>query len=274
MMAMPDAELFVARDAEGKLLGAGGLSWRGWRNPAGFPMMVHVLPDSRRLGVGRALVRALVDRARGEADRLWVAQALEEGSEAAAFARACGFGAGARQLHFEADTPSFDAHVGGLIARMRARGRISPDVQTVTLAEVPLEEVARLVSIEFRAAPPHIRRLLEQARHEDPDSAPISFTMSRALMIDGALAGALLLNWNHGQVTIVANVVAPRWRRGWANLLLLADTTRAAVEWGCKTFRFDCADDNRDTIGLAIRGEAAHRMTSVHYCYALTSPAD
>src|SRR5688572_7624634 len=114
MLAVPDVELFVARDPEGKLLGAAGVSWRGWRNPAGFPTMVHVLPDSRRRGIGRALMETVRARVADEADRLWVAQSLEEGSEGADFALACGFEAGARQLHFEADAPKFDRHVGGL----------------------------------------------------------------------------------------------------------------------------------------------------------------
>ena len=231
-IASPDAEVFVARDEEGKLLGAGGMLWRGWSSPSGFPVAIHVLPDSRRRGVGRALLAALQDRARGEADRLWAVESLEEGSEAAVFLEACGFATSKRQILFEADAATFLGHMQPLIARMRDRKRIPDEVTSVPLADVPLREVARLVAIEFRTGPPNIYRMLEQSRDMDPELAQISFAHSRALMIEDALAGALLLKWNDGAPEILANVVAPEWRRGWVNALLLAETPQANVARG------------------------------------------
>ena len=154
---------------------------------------------------------------------------------------------------------------------MRDRKRIPDEVTSVPLADVPLREVARLVAIEFRTGPPNIYRMLEQSRDMDPELAQISFAHSRALMIEDALAGALLLKWNDGAPEILANVVAPEWRRGWVNALLLAETTQANVDRGMKRFFFDCFEDNKDTMGLATRGEAKRRKTQISYYYAVAS---
>ena len=89
-IAHPEAVPWDARGADGALAGAAGVLWRSKGRPPGFPLWVHVLPDRRRRGVGRALLAAAAEAARGEAPALLAAAMLDLAGEGAAFAAACG----------------------------------------------------------------------------------------------------------------------------------------------------------------------------------------
>lgn len=269
----PEVVVFAARDPDGTLAGAGGILWQSWGEPPGFPVWIQVLPDRRRRGVGRALARALVNRARGEAQQLWAARPLEEAAPSAVFARACGFEPAGRQLIYDADGATFLAHVAAIVERLRARGRIPAGVEMVDLAPELVGPVAELVHRELNSAPAGLAAMLAQALEQDPATAPVDRLRSKVLLVDGRVGGALLSRRrSDGRDTrIVCNVVAPEWRRGWANVMLLESTTRAGVETGGVRFGFDCADTMRDTIGLAERGGADLIGTEVTFRYAVTS---
>src|SRR6478735_863277 len=158
------AELIAARE-DGALVGAAGLIWESWAEPAGFRMSLHVLPDSRRRGIGRALVEAADTLIRGETDGLWSLRPLEEEAPAARFLRACGFDARKRNVHYEAEVATFHGHVARLVDRLRRAGHIPEGARTISLREAPLEEVAWLVASEFPGGPAQtlarLRRSLE-----------------------------------------------------------------------------------------------------------------
>jgi hypothetical protein len=108
---------------------------------------------------------------------------------------------------------------------------------------------------------------------DDPATAAIDRTRSKILLVDGRVAGALLSRRrpNGRDSQIVCNVVGPEWRKGWANVVLLESTTRAGVAGGGVSFRFDCADTNRDTIGLAERCGAPLVRKEKLFRYAVAS---
>src|SRR5919109_1557212 len=62
--------IFVARDASGKLVGSGFVGWNKHEpeNAHARWTEVNVLPEYRRRGIGRALMRAVVDPCIGQRD--------------------------------------------------------------------------------------------------------------------------------------------------------------------------------------------------------------
>ncbi|HMI18155.1 MAG TPA: GNAT family N-acetyltransferase [Sphingomonas sp.] len=275
MLAAPEAIIFTARDADGTLAGAGGLLWQSWGEPAGLPAWVHVLPDRRRQGIGRALMAALKAEAIGALGSVWAGRSIADDSEAAAFARACGFIAERRQLFFEADARDFQRQIAPTVDRLRSRGRIPDGARVAALDDAPVDEIGLLVAQEFRSGPLRMAQMLGRAMIADPAEAPIDRLGSRVLMVDGALAGALLSRRTGADAAhIVCNVVAPGWRKGWANALLLEGFTRATIAAGCTRIGFDCRDDVRDTIGLAARSGADHIRTDGLFRYAVADSAD
>jgi len=274
MLADPDTIVLAARDSKGELAGAAGLMWRSWNDPPGFPLWIHVLPDRRRRGVGRTLLAEIVRQSAGGLDRLWAAQPIAEESEAAAFASACGFTAERRQLFFEADARTFLTQIARTVDLLRRRGRVPEAAELMRIDQVATEDLAHLVASEFRTAPPRLVEMLRRSIASDPAKAPIDPLQSRVLVMDGQVAGALLSRrTGRDSAHIVCNVVAPAWRRGWANAALLDGFTQGTVEAGCTRIGFDCGEDVHDTIGLAARSEADHIRTEAWFGYALSAPA-
>lgn len=268
----PDTFVLTARDADGVLAGAGGILWQSWGRPPGFLAWVHVLPDVRRRGVGRAIAQALMERAAGEASGLWAARSLMEGSPAHQFASSIGFNQVGKQLVFKADASRFLKESSRIVERLRVRHRIPPEAETQQLTADLIPDVARLLRSELETIAPDIERQMTASLEENPAFSPVDRERSRVLLLAGKVAGALLsrrLPDGHSSA-IICNVIAPQFRRGWANAILLESTTRAGVENGCPQFQFDCAHTHRDTIGLAQRCDAELVRTESLFRYALT----
>lgn len=269
--------MLTARDSDGALLGAGGMLWRGWNEPAGMPAWIEVLPDSRRRGAGRALLAAMARLASAESDLLWALNPVDEASDAAAFARACGADAAKRHLFFEARGAAFTQDMGNVVERLRRAGRIPADLTIVALSQENVEQVKWLIADEMAAPPPRMAQMLARALTESPETAPVDRERSRVLTTgDGAVAGALLVRRVPGENVseVVCNVVDPRWRNGWANPMLLHGFTAISLAQGCTTMRFDCDEDVRDTIRLARRSGADRLRTESRFAYATTERAD
>jgi GNAT superfamily N-acetyltransferase len=274
-LASPDTRVFTARDAHGVLLGAAGLLWRSWGRNPGLPCWITVLPDRRRSGVGMRLLQAIASIANHEQFDLVGAEPTDEDGPAASFARTCGAIPDSRQLFFEADARNFLDGIQAVVSRLDARGRIPPEARVIPLHEAPADEVKWLVVQEMAAAPPMVEDMLTRSANGPPESAPIDLARSCVLMVGEQLAGALLTRrkTGRGAAMIVCNVVAPQWRGGWANALLLQRFTHRTIEAGCFNIAFDCGDDVRDTIGLARRSSARQIAVRTRFRYAATSAA-
>src|SRR5689334_457803 len=99
----PDRVLMARAADDAEPIGVAALAWRPWGTPAGFPIHVHVVERARRQGVGRALLRAAALLCRDDTSRFHAWDAVEEGGDSDAFARAAGFAPHRRTLHYEAD---------------------------------------------------------------------------------------------------------------------------------------------------------------------------
>ncbi len=224
-------ELIAAR-RDGVLIGAAGLLWESWADPAGFPIAVHVIPEARRQGVGRALVDTALALVDGESDGLWTLGNVAEESEAADFLRGCGFAPQKRITHFEMQGQSFHDHVERIVARLLSRMRHGLAVG---------------------------------------DGSGIDFDRSTVVMEGAQVAGALLYHWNDGDPVIEANVVAPAWRNSYVNALQLQVATKHGLDGGATSFRFDSDETVRDSMNLARRGGARPIKTEARFYRAMAS---
>ena len=258
-MLMPDVfsaehapEMMVAFDASGALVGAASVAWQAVGDPAAFPVSVHVVPDARRQGLGRALLDAIAALVRGEAMSLQPWSVLREDSAAAAFCLATGFTVHHRVLHFLGEASEMEAMLASYREKLDRAGWIPPGARVVKLPEAPPAEVANLVSREFHGNPAALLARL----HGVAGTPPVP-DRSVVLLLDGVVVGAQLANIAaDGILEVDANVVIPNLRRGWANLLLTHEGTRNSVAHGTKAFRFFCDDRVIDTVNLARRSGA------------------
>ena len=260
----PD-RLLVARDGHGELAGVAAVAWTAYGAPPGFPAWIEVAERARRRGCGRALAAAALADCAGEALRVHGWDALAPDEAGSSFAAAIGASVRRRLVHFLAHAAPFLAMIEPVVERLRARGTIPPTARIVPLAEAPLPEVARLVSATFGN---RYDTALAAARH-DGDGG-YDRARSVVLTIDERVEGALLFTWTGGVPAIDVNVVAPAWRRTWANALMLEQATRNGLAAGAERFAFHCDDDVRDTMNLARRVHAA--VTRVRLEWTLPVP--
>jgi mycothiol synthase len=238
------AQILVAR-RDGARVGAAAIAW----SAGGFPLLVRVEPAHRRRGIGRALVEAAVAEARGETSALKAWQLEKEGSDGALLAAACGFTVAKRLHYFSADAAAADAYFTRLLDRMRRR--IPPGARVVPIGEAPRGAVAAMLADNF-AVPPR-----SAAQRLDPANADAYHPVLSSAVLDGeALAGAILCRIVGDVIDVEVNMVAPAWRGGWANLMLLAAMARAGRAHGIERFIFGGEAQVRDTINLAPRSGA------------------
>lgn len=260
-------ELLIARH-EGRLAGAAAVAWRSWATPGGFPLAIHVIPEARRRGVGRALAARAVDLARGETAGLWSLEPEPVDGPAAAFLGACGFILTRRQHYFQASIEALSTSVRPLAARLRQRGRVPANARVVKLADAPLQEISWLVSTEFGGGPFRALSGLQQRAGLGPTGEA---DPSLVVMQGDQVAAVMLWRIEDGVAVIDARVVAPQARGDWANALLLDESLEQIRALGIGDFRFHCDEDVADTLSLARRCGAREVSEKGLYYYALNA---
>lgn len=242
---------YLARIANATV-GAVAIDWINREPEARFSVHVHVIPAFRKQGIGRRIVDRVMAMTATETDALRSFGALEEGSDSALFARACGFEVARRSLHFRMEGAPLVANLAGLLQRLQARGGVPARLRVVAAREAPQDDLAMLLAEALGTHQPRLSDLLAMAANGIPEA--IDLERSVAVMDGDILAGALVYRWNEGEPVIEANAVAPAYRAGVVNLLQLLAATRNGLAGGASAFTYICDEMVTDSVNLARRG--------------------
>jgi GNAT superfamily N-acetyltransferase len=210
---------------------------------------IRVIAPRRRQGIGTELVRRLFLLAQERSSPL-VSTYADTKKDAAAepFLLSLGFGHGGRLFTVEVDLEPMLASMAGLRDRLVRSGRVPADARLLPLAEAPKSDVARLYDTHILAAqrlhPAYIEASLTDKRYE---------RISVVAMEGDRVAGILVVE-NEGELARVpARVVAPGYRGGWVNVLMMAAALETGKTVGIRRVQFDSLAANSDTLKLARR---------------------
>lgn len=236
-------ELLVAEEG-GRIVGACAVAWV----PRGFPILVHVEPCARRQGVGRALVATAATIAAGETDGLRPWGKVEEHSGGAAFLAACGFVEVGRLHVFELEPTRLRESIAALAERTRKR--VHAAMRLVRPREAPRQQLLDLVGANLTTPRPFLEDALSGAGAHRYDQE-----LSHVVMVEEAVAGAILAHRIADMLEVDLNVVDPAWRGGWVNLVLVNSVLQSGFEAGLTRLRFLAAPHVKNTINIAARGD-------------------
>lgn len=235
---------------------AAAVSWVA----GGFPFQVHVAPPWRRRGIGRALVDAVATWVAGETDRLRSWSLVPEDGAAPAFLQALGFNVERRFIGYEAQSWRIAETIASLRGWLDRKGRIPAELQVVSLPDAPQQQVVRLAATELSIMPAALA-----ARIAAQDTSGFSRELSVVLMLAGKVCGAILISRHQEMARVEVNVVAPEYRHGWANIVLLDESIRRGMAGGISRFRFFTDEKTRDTVNLGKRTGASVTGTGLLY---------
>ncbi len=241
--------VLLAAEVDGTVAGAAavGTAARGREMP-GVSFAVRVAEPWRRRGAGRLLVEAGEARVRAMGLRgLYAFRSAPRGSgEAIAWER-LGFGSLTRLCHYVAPLVRFIEMVEPIEQRLRAGGRIPPSARLVPLSESPVGEIIYLQTTFLGGRGGALTQRLRGTGER-----PFDQNLSRVALVGDRVAGFVLCRAAEGDTAFLDfRVVAPKYRRGWVNVLLLADALRTATAAGYANVRFDANERNADTRRLA-----------------------
>lgn len=259
LSAAPVLLVATPADMQAQIVAAAALHWEECGADPGFGLQLHVVPSARRHGIGRALIEAATQLCQGETSALRTSRPLPEGCEAEPFLAATGFVQRRQIRHFEAGLQHYHAIVDGFYQRLALHGQIPAEIRVVSAREVPAGPLATLLASEFPVQRETARRWLSGEATDGYD-----LDASVVLMVEDHIAGALFIRFNGTVPTIDALVIRKRFRKSWANVVLLRQATFRGLEIGrgngwpmdLQKIRFSCDEDNHDTLRLAARGEA------------------
>jgi GNAT superfamily N-acetyltransferase len=244
----PAPEALLAFDRQARQV-AGAAAFRyGSREMQG--VRLHVVRGHRRRGVGTRLVQRLCELAAARGlDRICGSANLQEEPEAEAFLLANGFRPATRLYSAQGDLLVLGERLRALRDHLVRAGKIPAAARLVEIEEAPRAQLAQMYADHIAATrdfhPGYILPFIHDKR----------LAGSSVLLIHGAVQGMLLSELNDGAnvATVHAKVVAPGYRGGWANCLLMLRSLELMLKAGSRQVRFDFREDNSDTLKLMTR---------------------
>jgi N-acetylglutamate synthase-like GNAT family acetyltransferase len=260
------AVYFVAIDGYNRLVvGAAGMTASCRTEPVTGPgVSLEVIEPCRQHGVATALLTQLEHAAQQSfgAGALYAAQRVEQGSAAAQGWQWLGFNPVDTVEEHTLPTDQFEARLGPLIERMRAKGRIPSNARIVPLYEA---NAATVLQLHLDQMGGDRRELYRKIRGRGVGAFHPRY--SCALLVDGRVKGCILAHRVAEDIAAVdANILDPSVRGSWANVWLKLEATRGALRLGIKTFRFTTFDHYADTRSFTEQlGGATTRTTQLMY---------
>jgi GNAT superfamily N-acetyltransferase len=264
-MLLPEAfqrgrtpEVVLAFDAPDRiLLGAAAYHFQ---NRTMFLRRLRVIRAHRRRGVGSALIRQLAAMACDRSMTAIRAHANTLGSpELEPFFMANGFATRGRMWVVQIAVESALSNLAPLRRRLVTAGRVPASAYIARPADAPVEEAARLCAAHMESdLSVHSAFFRASVYAKKTENSSI-------LMVAGRVAGLLIAEGSPGVefARVTAHVIAPEYRRGWANVFLLTAAVERAAALGVRTVRFEALEDNLDTVNLIRRfgGEIVQVMS-------------
>lgn len=246
------ASFIVAVDAlHGLVVGAAAATFSRRRKPLVGPGVgVHVVAPCRGLGVGRALVAALLQYAeRCGDDAVYSAQRVAADGEEFAAWKGMGFHAAETVEEHELALEALEPRLAPLVEWLQANQRVPRDARIV-----PLYAADRQAVLDLHLA--HLGGDRDDLlnRLQGRGSGAFHPRYSRVLTVGENVAGCLLAHRaDRRTATVDAVVVAPELRDGWASVWLKLEACRGARSIGIERFLFKSFDRYEDTRRFAAR---------------------
>ena len=244
----PERHRFAGAIAYSAALFTGALAWR---------FQLHVVRGYRRRGIGRSLVDALASRAAEQSVTALVGIQPEQAADGPQFLAAIGCAPSYRSSVYVGEIANYDSTLRPLVERVRARRWAPDDVRSLTLGEAPREQLLAFLKATALHEPHHM-----DTHWEDLWRRPSVRESSVVLLQSDDIVGVIMAERRGTLVDVIWRVVAPAYRRGWANVLLTAAMWDRMVETGVTHMKFATTSDTPDT-------ERAVRLYGIQQAYRL-----
>jgi GNAT superfamily N-acetyltransferase len=231
-------------------------------------MVVHVVPSLRRQGIASALldtlasnVRALAKIEQRDPQVLYSWSALRPTDPEAAPWRAMGFTGSVDVLVHELDAEQVDAVMGPLYRRIRPR--IPSDVRLVRLTDTTEAQRQQISALHVQHLGGRPREMRQRIGADDSAYNPVSPVLLRGEQVIGFSLNRLLPD---NRTCVDANVIAPPYRGGWANIYLKHEENRACLAGGNRRGILQTLAHHTDTRRFVERcgGRLIDRLVSLY----------
>lgn len=245
-------DIIVAAVEGGSPVGAAAT----WYTPSRqFPehanLRMLVLEPHRRQGVGRTLLKSVIDAARKVGARDLCGPTLDQQSAAFLFAMACGLDAKPATVTYEAPMSDHTKAFAPVYERLVKKGRVPSGAKVIPLKEANPEEVCRLIMDNLGFPSQNVAEGLRGTEQG------YSQTISRVALLDGKMVGATLMTYQKATATVVGTAVLPEHRNTWVNAALKYHVLQELIVRKVERVRFSASEtQHRDTANFARRIKA------------------
>jgi len=235
---------FVAIEREtGLVVGAAGVTQSVRpQSPRGPGVGLHVIEPARGKGIGRQLLSAIESVASARAaEAIFAAHRVELGTVAESDWIRLGFSSHETVETQRLPLAQFEPRLGPLLGRMH--DRIPASARIIPLYRANLPGVLTLHLDCMGGDRGDVYRRLR-----GDGTGAFHPRYSKVLTVDGRIVGCILAHRKDQETAIVdADIVAPAFRGGWANVWLKLEATRGALRLGIKNFEYTSFDHYADT---------------------------
>ena len=227
-----------------------------WYTPSRhFPehanLRMLVLESHRRQGVGRTLLKSVIDAARKVGARDLCGPAIDQQSIGFLFAMSTGFQPQPATFNYEAPMEDYIKAFTPVYERLARKGRIPARARIVPLKEANREEVCRLIMDNLGFPSQGLAERLRGTEHG------FSQTISRVALLDGKMVGATLMTFQKAVATVIGTAVLQEHRNSWVNAALKYHVMQELIARDVKWVRFSASEtQHRDTSNFARRIKA------------------
>ena len=232
-----------------RIVGAAALlvAQRG-KSPTGPGAALHVIEPCRRQGIGRLLLREILQAAKDQgAEAVFAVRRVDVDSPEAAAWQALGFEPLETVLDHELALADVEARLTPLMEQIREQGWIPDNARIVPLCDADRAAVARLHLDQLGGDQQDLLRRLQ-----GQGVGAYQQIYSRVLIMKQAgrdtTVGCLLAHRQSQKTAVVdANVIDPSVQGGWANIWLKLEATLGARSLGIERFIYRTFDHYAET---------------------------